>query len=78
MCVSGRLRSIAPTFALAFAVEIENDEGDAEERLENSLQNIETEFGQRGSLIFRHARHHFLQNNLWILGDAELVEGISD
>src|SRR5205807_9707241 len=69
--------SIAPTF-IAFAVKIENDEGYTEEWLENSLQDGETELGQAGRLIFRHARHHFLQNNLRILGDAQLVEGISD
>ena len=65
-------------FIVAFAVEIKDDEGDAEKRLEDSLQDGETEFGQRGSLIFRHAGHHFLENNLRIRGDAELVEGISD
>jgi len=60
------------------AVEIKDDEGDAEERLKNSLQNGETQFGKAGSLIFWQARHHFLQNNLRILRDAQLAERISD
>ena len=62
---------------VTFAVEIKDNEGDAEEGLEDPLENAETKFEKASGLFFWQARHHFLQDNLRILGAAQLVEKIS-
>ena len=58
---------------VAFAVEIKEDECDAEEWLDDSEQDTTTQFEKIDRLVSWSAGHHFLQNRLRILRRYQLV-----
>src|SRR5206468_2984404 len=60
-------------FALTFAVQIKHDKRDAEQRLEDSLADVQEQRAVIQRMRALHARAHFLKEGLRILGLLKLV-----